>query len=600
MNEIIYLEPDEDITGVIAKVKETAGNAISLVIPRGGTLAQSVVNLKLMKREIEKLDKSLSLVTKDKISKNLASQVGVTVYPSISEAKNSRAKNPEPVSKDSENKPDGFETTGLKINQYSREEAAAEEEVAPEAEEISEEGVEAPDNPEAIPEEDPEVIERVKAPKEEEAEEDDERSRIAEERNRLAHAQPIPKTRKDIEPESPAPEKPKHNVSSRRKPLIIIGSILLIIILAGGAVLYPSASVKMTLATEDIELKPEITADKQLTAVNIEEMQLPLKEYVIEKNVSDRDFPTTGKKDVGEKASGTITFYNNIDPNNPINLPNGTVLTASGKTFLLDGAITIPVAHVVLFPVFSVTPGQTTGKIIAKDSGESSNIGASKFLISSFSGTKQEKVYGQSTTALTGGTTRELKIVSSDDISAAKKSLGEELVNAAKEELLKRANDDSLKLVVSSISKEDVEYSTTKEAGAEAETFKATIKIRLKELAYSESDLKKLVFDKAKAGLKNDEMMVSSTEEDVTYDLVKVDAEKGQISINASFKGKVGKKFDAGNIQKELVKSKYGNAESKLKAMDGVKDASINVTPSFWPLLPFLAQRINVGFDYQK
>ncbi|MEK7097467.1 MAG: hypothetical protein AAB906_01305, partial [Patescibacteria group bacterium] len=94
MNEIIYLEPSEEITSVIDKIRTLPGDSASFVIPRGATIAQSIVNLKLLKKSAEGMKKEISLVAIDRISRNLASQIGLTVYSKVSEAQKARPKTP--------------------------------------------------------------------------------------------------------------------------------------------------------------------------------------------------------------------------------------------------------------------------------------------------------------------------------------------------------------------------------------------------------------------------------------------------------------------------------------------------------------------------
>ena len=83
MEEILYLEPDEEITSVIDKMKQAKSKRLALVVPREATILQSVVNLKLLLREAANSGKEIALVTADKIGRNLAAQVGLVVYDSI-------------------------------------------------------------------------------------------------------------------------------------------------------------------------------------------------------------------------------------------------------------------------------------------------------------------------------------------------------------------------------------------------------------------------------------------------------------------------------------------------------------------------------------
>ena len=605
MNEIIYLEPDEDITGVIARVKKIETAAVSLVIPRGGSIAQSVVNLKLLKREIEKMGKMVSLITKDKISKNLASQVGVTVYSSAQEAKSFKPGEMESEPEQASEKPENVSASGIRINQYSRE-------IADEAQAATGSGAAEVKNMEAEAEietssavlAETEAISNTMHTRELPPiveDEDEIDQRVEQERASLAHARPIERATiehhdKDIDGKKALPKK---NISSRRKPAIIIISFLLAILLLATVVVYPSAIAKVTLATSDIDISQEILADKNLEAVNLENMAIPAKEY-IQEGKGEKTFDTTGKKDVGTKASGEITFYNDYDPSNSISLPSGTQLTASGKVFVLDAAITIPTATIISLYPLKTTPGQVKGLVTARENGDSYNIAASTFSINSFSGTKKEKVYGQSTVALTGGTTKEIRVVSDEDLANAKKSISDELAAAAKEALLKSAETDQMKLIASSIATTEGELSSTKLSGEESDNFAVKFSVKLTELAFNETSLRECAIKKIEAGLKSNEMLVNPNGTDITYDVLSVDNVKGTAKFSSKFIGKIGNKVEVSSIQDILVRAKYGSAESKIKAISGVKEAQISIKPGFWPLLPFLKQRISVSFDYEK
>lgn len=80
MKKILYLEPDEEITTIISRLKKVDADSVGLVIPRDATIIQSLVNLKLLKKEAAQVNKKITLVTTDKIGQNLASQIGLTVY----------------------------------------------------------------------------------------------------------------------------------------------------------------------------------------------------------------------------------------------------------------------------------------------------------------------------------------------------------------------------------------------------------------------------------------------------------------------------------------------------------------------------------------
>ncbi len=85
--EIIYLEPDEEIPSVIARLEETGARKIILVIPKEAILVHSVINLKLLQREAKKLKKEIVVVTTDEVGQNLARKAGFVVFASVNEAR---------------------------------------------------------------------------------------------------------------------------------------------------------------------------------------------------------------------------------------------------------------------------------------------------------------------------------------------------------------------------------------------------------------------------------------------------------------------------------------------------------------------------------
>jgi hypothetical protein len=86
--KIIYLESDEEVTSVVDKMRKTEFNKVVLVIPKEASLLQSVINLKLLKRQAQNLDKQLAIVTNDKTGRSLAQKVGLLASAKLEEVVN--------------------------------------------------------------------------------------------------------------------------------------------------------------------------------------------------------------------------------------------------------------------------------------------------------------------------------------------------------------------------------------------------------------------------------------------------------------------------------------------------------------------------------
>lgn len=75
---LTFVEIDDEITDVFAKISSQKDKTVYLVIPGRSMLLTSIVNLKLIRKKAEEEKKTVIIVTQDKIGRTLASQAGLT------------------------------------------------------------------------------------------------------------------------------------------------------------------------------------------------------------------------------------------------------------------------------------------------------------------------------------------------------------------------------------------------------------------------------------------------------------------------------------------------------------------------------------------
>jgi hypothetical protein len=564
--EIIYIEPDDDVAAAIARIKKSPGDLVALALPRGSGLAQSIINLKILDREAKKAGHQVSLITTDKISKNLASQVGITVYPSANEAKLARPSAPvSPVADSGQ-----MDDSDLKIHRYSKDEEGE---------------TEADSRTAGQPD-----------------------SRIADQREGNLANQPTDENREDQAPQnirhdesktflpSGVPMK-KKNLSSRRKPLIIIASIFIVLVLVTAYFTVPQATATMVLKTEDLSTKENMTIKKDAEGTDQENLVVPGREITSSQELS-KTFESSGTKNIGTKASGEITFYNSWDTQ-PQTISAGAVLTAQNKKFVVDNDVTIPGATTQLVGgEIKVNPGSIKGNITAQSPGDDYNIGASTFTVDSFASDKKSKVYGQSSAALSGGTTKEIKIVSDGDIASAKSSISQEATSTAIADMNQQAGDN--KIVISTVKTEEVSFETSKNANDEADNFSAKIVIKSTGIAFSENDTRNLIIEKNSKEVGEDQMLINPEGATLTWNVASYDENTGEIKLDVGFNGKVGKKIDENEIRNKISNKKYGTAKDILEHTDGVESVDLNVTPTILSRVPLIKSRIKIVFSYQQ
>ena len=605
MNEIIYLEPDSEITSVIDRIKKAESDSVVLVIPRGATLAQSIVNLKLLKKTAEGLGKEISLVTNDRISRNLGSQIGITVYSRVSEA--GRAKVPEKRD-DSKQKDDPEDEGSFKVNNYYRNKEKEEETEAADVTPVADAG--DVDSVDAFDDDYSEDVGKRSSNSSEDnyddgyvpaSDQEDKESKDYDKDYDEDEEEPKYETKK-----IPAAQYKKTNLKHTRKPIIILSSVFLVVLLIASFVFLPYASASVQIKPEDYTTDISIVADKTATANDTNKLTIPATTTEIEKDLS-KDFDSTGTKDTGTKATGTVDIYNYTD--SAVTLPAGTRIAYGDKSFTTDSVVTLPKLTIatVLTDCKSTgngtyeckVPGLKSGvAVTASSTGESYNLSpASPFSVAGFA---TSKIYAESKTAFSGGTTKMIKIISQSDLDKASASIKSELTASAKKELTDQVTKNNLTTTGSEVKVEVSSETSTKKADEESDTFNYSVKEKLYVLGFSESELKKLIDDAVINKVGDNKMILDPEESDISYKVTSSDIDAGTIKISASFKGKIGSKLDSNSIKISIKNKSLSRATEIIKSNENVENVSITTWPKFYKRIPMLVNRIKISFDYAK
>ena len=64
--DVVYIDIEDEITGIISKMKESKAKIVALVPPKRSTVLNSVVNLKLLKRAADDSKKRVVLITNER------------------------------------------------------------------------------------------------------------------------------------------------------------------------------------------------------------------------------------------------------------------------------------------------------------------------------------------------------------------------------------------------------------------------------------------------------------------------------------------------------------------------------------------------------
>ena len=414
--DVIYIEPEQDITDILANIKSAKNKIIALVPPKKAGVLRSAVNFKLIAKTARQNEKTVVLITTDDSLRRLASSVAMPTAKSLQ----SKPQLPD----DDDAVEFGEDETGDEIEDDG-------DEFENEADEEAEEAVTPAPKAKKVP-----VATAVKVAKKKPAEDDviegePEAAEESEEKPKTKNSKNVAKMKGAKIP----------NFAKYRKFIIAgsIGLVLLIGFIVWATVFAPAAiiSVKVRAKKETFEekvsfVKEDAKSDNAKGIFLIEEKTVTKK--------SEGEFKATGKVDKGAKASGTITVNrakgDTVDCNETdsiLSIPKDTVVTISGKEFIVteggsanaldkNGDITSTGRGDKQVCTLAKDISSGAIKVVAKEVGDGYNVAASKEIKININ---TKKKYTSSSSAMTGGSSKVVTVVSKEDVETASSNLND-------------------------------------------------------------------------------------------------------------------------------------------------------------------------------
>lgn len=592
MKDIIYLEPDVEITSVIDKIRKSANDVVILVIPRGSALAQSLINLKILKRSTDESGKQIALVTNEKIAKNLAAQIDLPAFDKVADAE--KATYTQAV----KTVTDDFDGS---LNVHTYQKYSGEEEVeeiaspAPELkdEEMAEAGGEIEtENAETDP-----MTDNQSETEPKEDKEDNFAERFTSRRISVPVGEP-----EEIRPSLPSRPviRERHKGSNRKVKFIATFLVVIGLITAAALFLFAvRADVAVSIKADDLSKELDVVIESKVKDVDPEQIVVP-GELLSVVSETTKQFEATGKKEAGEKAKGKITISNIWDLNDQT-IPSGSRFTAAGKSFVSKESVKVPGATITLQQGNPVTsPGKADVSVEAENAGDSYNLGPSDFVITSLSKEKQAKITGKSVSAMTGGTTKQLSVVTEADLTAAASTLKDEMSAQMAKDLIDQTAKDGKKVLDDKLQNEVISMEPSKKADEEASNFDVKMKLKVFTLAFKEDNIRDAVLDSIRQELSSDQMIVNPDKSTITYKVAESDMDLGNAKLSIKFDGKVGKKIEIKKIKESIKGKSSTEAAANLKKIEGIVSSKIEIWPDFIKMIPYLPEKIKVNFEFQE
>lgn len=373
---------------------------------------------------------------------------------------------------------------------------------------------------------------------------------------------------------------------------LLLPFIFLIIFIIAGFAFYwyaPKASVAIYLKPK--KSKQEINFFLNLKQKEKKDDLLPAskKTIIVE---GEKEKETTGEKIIGDKAKGEIIIYNKTSVAK--SFPKGTILISPDKiAFNLDEEVMIASqsSSIDENEVTVITPGTASSHATAQSIGAKANLAPGTKL--SFKGYSNNLFLAKSEKGFSGGTSRQIKVVSSEDKTDLINNLTNELQKKAKEKAHQGISLE--KEVLDKIIKEKVVVKDfSAEENEEVDNLKLKLKIEFDFLTYDKNDLQEIIKKTVDQDLlANYNFNYDSSPIETQSIAVKNDKIQVKALVNLNFLPRL----DKDKIKNQLRGHYPAATQEYLKTLPGFSRADIKITPHLPAKLntfPRIAKNINI------
>jgi hypothetical protein len=535
--QTVYIDVDDDITTIIDKVNASPKKIVALVLPKRSSALQSIVNMKLLKKTAAKAKKSLVLITSDHNLLPLAGVVGLHV------AKSLQSKPAIPLMPE-RGEAEEMVTTDLSDDGEVNKAAAVGALAAASANEDETETIELDDTP--------------------------------------AEATTTAKAPKGIRKHLKVPNFDKFRLTFF---LAIAALLLLIVGWIFAFVIMPRAEVTIATDTTTVPVSVSFTANTAQASLDTAQKLLPAVSKEVKKTDTEK-VPATGKMDKGTKATGTMTVYNCTD--NDVAVPAGTIFSNGSFSFSSNEAVSVPYSDFKSDGTCRKNRSATVG-VTATKAGADSNLSGNREYSSNFRNT----VTGTGS-AMTGGTTNLVTVVSQSDIDNAADKMKGRLDADAATELGQQFLSENLQRLEETRVIGSPSIKSSPAVNEEASEVTVTAETTYSELGVKADDLNELV--KQDVATKIDINQQSIVDNGLSQAVFRVEARKSptEATVNLQVLALVGPELNETTIKDQIKGKKRGDAEKYITSLPGVKDVTVEYKP-FWVLsTPKAAKKIKV------
>ena len=589
--DVIYIEPEQDITDILANIKASKHKIIALVPPKKAGVLRSAVNFKLIAKTARQNEKTVVLITTDESLRRLAGSVTMPV------AKSLQSKPQLPESDDATEFGDEVDEKDDEKDDEPEEEAEPEKPAA------------APAPNKKIP-----VATAVKVKKAPAAAKEDD----------VIEGEPEPESDDGKKPKTKS-EKSVAKMKGTKVPnfakyrkFIIAGGIALVVIILfvlWASLIAPAAKITVKVHAIDNNISEKVNFVSDESKADPKAGTFFLEEKTITKK-AESDFKATGEVDKGTKATGKVTVVRPAgeklsDSNLNFSIPKGATFTINGKEYVVSEGGSANITDLDkqavnkcsrLSPCYEIKEGGLSSggiTVVAKENGDNYNIAAVSSSITS--SLKIPSGYKVTSTAMTGGVSKKVKVVSKEDVENASSSLNMPNPDEINKELGQEFGDDYI--LFGGVKQSEAKITTSPALNEEVGD-NVTPKI-VKEVTYTmyavqRESVKSFIVEKVTANLGDNTQEIYDTGiKTAFFDSFKNSENDNSAKLKTK-DTKTGPRVTDEMVREKCLGYKKGECQSRLKSIKGVSSTNVDTSYFFVMTVPSDTNKVEVNIEVEQ
>ncbi|QHU92223.1 hypothetical protein GWK76_02750 [Candidatus Saccharibacteria bacterium oral taxon 488] len=380
-----------------------------------------------------------------------------------------------------------------------------------------------------------------------------------------------------------APKVPNFNLFRKKFLLIGGGALLLIGFLVWAIWFAPHARVIITAKTTTVTVNKKVTLRTDgVTDPTADVIKARQQEQKVELSV---EFSATGKKKVGERAKGKLRIATDSISLLDKTVPAGTsIRTSGGMTFTTDSAVTFSRSN-----ASGSTVMVTAANIGAEYNGESGSVSGMP------SGVNAALV-GETS----GGSSREVTVVSSDDVKRASDLLNEKKADSLRAKV-EQSFGGSTTIIKGSYQEQRSTPTPSVAVDSEATgavTLKTVVTASMVGIEKSElSTYLKATANKELEGKQSQKIYKDGVD---SAQFAQFSGRGGNFIAHITANAVVGPTIDEEKVKEQSRGKSYGDIQSALEAIKGIENVDVKFSPFWVRTVPNDTKRISIEFKLNE